>query len=582
MRKSPLLLITAILLLSLLLPAQNTLAAPHSQGEDQDIQIVLVLDVSGSMSTPVYTGIVPEDLLSLLLRMNELNDDPDYIDLQNQLKDAEKDEAAQEAKEAYFEALSDLHGWIEGHTGISMEGLEAVIRTTLEEAECDTRSAGLIATADTDNQIMNYLLADCPATTNKWTVLANLIEQVPYITDPDYKALRQGWQAAIRAYDQALEDSGYTSLSDQLEAYKRNTGIAELQDEIDKLVAEYGIPSRLDQAKSAAVNLIDFSALDEDRTGRESLIGLVTFSNQAQHQSGLMLNHEMLKPLIGALKPLQQTNIGDGLNLGLAELENNADTDNPMLVILLSDGHTNVGLSPSEILATIPNRANRNNIIICTAGFADLETEVDFLLLEGLAFETGGEYLFTNSGVELASFFAACREAAVGNELVDQLSGIVPAGDSQDVVQVNVSSNSCELTLAFNYLSGMPLIKMSNPEGESLDLDSEGVEYQTRNQVQLLTLTNPVPGEWSIIISNEDSREEAAVFSLVISNRPCEEGEIPADQEKSPATSIPFLFTNRGLSIMTGGAVVVIVILSGAITLLIRFRQRRADKSLYW
>jgi hypothetical protein len=44
------------------------------------------------MSTPVYTGIVPEDLLSLLLRMNELNDDPNYIDLQNQLEDAEKDE----------------------------------------------------------------------------------------------------------------------------------------------------------------------------------------------------------------------------------------------------------------------------------------------------------------------------------------------------------------------------------------------------------------------------------------------------------------------------------------------------------
>lgn len=577
MRKSPLLLIGTFLLLSLLLPTQTILAAPNTPGEDQTIQIVLVLDVSGSMSTPVYTGIVPEDLLSLLLRLNELNQDAEYIDLQDQLEEADNNPAVLEANEAYHQAFEDITDWISESQGTNLPAIQAAIRTILEDADCGVTSDSLIATAGSSDQIMAYLAADCPAGTNRWTIIEELLELLPYLNDPEYKALREDWQAAYRDYDQALEDSGYSSLSDQLEAYKQTMGIAEIQEEIDRLVVEYGIPSRLELAKSAAINLIDFSALDEDRTGRESQIGLVTFSNQAQFESGLTLEHEKLKPLIESMRPLQQTNIGEGLSFGLSELENNADTEHPMLVILLSDGHANVGLTPSEILATIPARANRNDIILCTAGFADLETEVDFLLLEGLAFETDGEYLFTNSGAELGSFFTACREAAIGNELVDQMSGIVPPGDLQEVGQIDVEPNSCELTLALNYLSGTPLIELTGPGGEVLDLESEGVEYLGRNQVQLLTLDHPDSGEWSIVLSNEDKAGESAVFSLMISTKACPEGETQVKDDESPASSIPFLLTNKGLTYLTGGLIGVIIILGSGVTLLIRFRQRRIN-----
>ena len=115
MRKSPLLLIGTFLLLSLLLPTQTILAAPNTPGEDQTIQIVLVLDVSGSMSTPVYTGIVPEDLLSLLLRLNELNQDAEYIDLQDQLEEADNNPAVLEANEAYHQAFEDIRVDVSSH-----------------------------------------------------------------------------------------------------------------------------------------------------------------------------------------------------------------------------------------------------------------------------------------------------------------------------------------------------------------------------------------------------------------------------------------------------------------------------------
>lgn len=576
MRKSPLLLVGTFLILSILLPGKTMLAAPNPQQITDTIQIVLVLDVSGSMSTPVYSGLVPDDLLSLLLQMDEITHDQEYIDLQDQMDEAMNDPAVLEAKEKEFQALEDLSDWIAEDQGISLQEIQGSIRAILQDAGCEDTRDRLIAIADTSDKILNYLFKDCPPTTSVWTVIEDILEHMPYLNDHDYKVMRAEWLAANQAYSQALDDSGYTSLSDSLDAYKQASGMQEIQDEIDRLVIEYGIPSRLELAKSAAINLIDLSKLDQDRTGRDSLIGLVTFSNQALLEHSLTLEHDELKPLIDSMSPQEQTNIGDGLSIGLSELENNADPDHPLMVILLSDGHANVGLSSSEILSTIPNRANENDIILCTAGFADLETEVDYLLLEGLAYQTGGEYLFTNSGAELGSFFAACREAAAGNELVDQFSGIVNGGDFLEIGQVDVEPNSCELTLVMNYLSGSPLIELTGPDGEELDLEGEGVQYQSQNQVQLLTVDSPDDGEWRITISNDDQDDEAAVFSLVVSTTACEEDKTLFNLNKETDSSIPFLLTNRGLSYLTGGISVVIVIFGCAVALLIRYRQRRA------
>lgn len=575
MKKSPLLLFGIFLILSLLLPGKTMLAAPNPQGTTSTIQIVLVLDVSGSMSTPVYSGIVPDDLLALLLQMDEIIHDPEYVELQDQIKEAENDPAVLAAKEKEYQAFEDMSDWIGESQEFSLPEIQADIRTILQDAGCEGTRDRLIATADTSDKILTYLYRDCPPTTNVWTVIEEIMDQMPYMNDPDFKDLREEWFTANREYAQALEDSGHTSLTESLDAYKQTTGMLEIQDEIDRLVIEYGIPSRLDMAKSAALNLIDLSRLDQDRTGRDSLIGLVTFTNQALLEQGLTLNHEQLKPLINAMSPQEQTNIGDGLSLGLGELENNADPDNPMMVILLSDGHANIGMTSSEILSTIPDRANENDIILCTAGFADLETEVDFLLLEGLAFQTGGEYLFTNSGAELGSFFAACREAAAGNELIDQFSGIVNAGDFLDIGRVVVESNSCELSLVMNYLSGSPVIELTGPDNELLDLEDEGVEYQSRNQVGLLTVSYPDEGEWAITISNDDSDGEAAVLSLVVSTKPCADDEKPNWFNNEPTSSIPFLLTKRGLTFLTGGISGVIVILGCGVMLLIRYRQRR-------
>ncbi len=575
MKSSRILSCFLILLITLVLTPQAMFAAPPGQsGTEEMIQIVLVLDVSGSMGTRVYTGIVPEDLLSLLLRMDELRNNPQYIELTEQLEEAEKDPDVAAAKEDWLDAFQELSDWITEEHHISLPGNQAIIRTVLKSASCDDSSDQAISTAGNTEQIEFYLNANCPAGAVTDALLVEVVDLVPYLDDPQYQALREAWQESYQVYDEILEVSGFSSFSQQLEDYKASGEYQQVQLEIDRLVEVYSIPSRLELAKTAAINLIDLSRLDKNNTGIDSWIGLVTFSNQAMFEHGLTLKHEELKPLIQILQPMQQTNIGDALTLGLNELETSADPDQPMMVILLSDGHANVGMSSSAILAAIPPRANAANITLCTAGFADIEAEVDFVLLEGLAYQTNGEYLFTNSGAALGSFFAACREAAAGKELAGQITGIIDAGDIREVGRVDIDQNTCDLSLVLNFLSGTPMIELVDPEGNPIDLTADGISYQTRNQIQLLTVENPMAGEWVINLSNEDDQGMDTAFSILVSTNPCA-GPGP-EILSTPVIDLPYLLSAQGMVVATGGVILIVVLLAGATGFIIWLRQRKA------
>jgi hypothetical protein len=563
-----------MMLLVVLIMPQTMFAAPQYQtSTDEVIQIVLVLDVSGSMGTPVYTGIVPEDLLSLLLRLDELKNDPEILDLQAQIEEAENDPDVKDAKNAIDAAYDEMNRWISENYDLNLEEIQTGIRTFLTEKGCGEEGAEGISTAGDRIQIEFQLVAVCPTGSVYYQFVSEAVNLVPYLMDPDYQVLRGAWQEANQAYDDALEEAGYTTLTEELEAYKAGGEFKEVQAEIDRLVDVYNIPSRLELAKSAAINLIDWSNLQNRVTGVEVMLGLVTFSNEAYHQHSLTFEHEEVEKLIRDMTPLYQTNIGAALNLGISELEANGDPEQTQVVLLLSDGHANVGLTSPEILTTIPPRANSLDITLCTAGFADLETEVDFVLLEGLADLTDGEYLFTNSGVDLGSFFVACMEAAAGKSLAGRLTGILNAGDFAEAGRVEVEKHTCDLSLALNFEGGEPTVELVDPEGDEVDPQSAGVNYQSTNQVQLLTITDPVPGEWIINISNEGDLD--AAYSILITTSPCE-GPPPEEDTTEFDYDLPYLISEEGMSAVTWGIIILVVLLAGATSYVVIIRQRRS------
>jgi Mg-chelatase subunit ChlD len=564
--------ISLILLLVVSLAPSRILAAPSSQAEPEEvIQIVLVLDVSGSMGTPVFSGIVPEDLLTLLLRMREIENDPDFIGLNETIEAAREDPTAAAAEIEWTDAFDAMSDWVTAEYGKSIPEVRNEVREALEAAGCQGHLDQAIATAANANQIDVSLSAVCPSgaiTTELKQAIAGLTE---YTSDSEYRSLRQAWIEASGRYDDALEVAGFPSAQQQLDDYRAGVGFENIRDEIDRLVEAYNIPSRLELAKSAAINLIELSRLDKVNTGRDSLVGLVTFTNEAMLEHDLTLDHEALRALIQKWTPQQQTNIGDALLVGLNELSGGADPDQPMLVILLSDGHANRGMLSPEILAAIPPRANGMGATICTAGFADFEAEVDVVLLDGLAEQTEGEYLFTNSGAELASFFVACRESVAGKDLLGQITDIVQAGEQKEVGSVEIPANTCELSFALNFLSGTPNIQLFDSVGTSIGETAAGVNYQKGENVQLLSVDQPNAGEWDISVSNDDSDGTAAVFSIVISAERCE-GPLAAIDQAVPLQEPPFLLSEDGMPFVTGGLVAVVVMVGVGAFFVIRRR----------
>jgi Mg-chelatase subunit ChlD len=560
-----------VLLFAISIAPSRILAAPSSQTDsDEVIQIVLVLDVSGSMGTPVFSGIVPEDLLSLLLRMRAIQNDPDNIRLNETIEAAREDPAVAAAEKEWTDAFGAMSEWVAAEYGQSIPEVRNKVRVALEAAGCQGYMDQAIATAGTADQIEFSLNTVCPTGAITTELRQTIDDLTAYIPDSEYRSLRQAWIEASGRYDEALEAAGFPSAQEQLDDYRAGVGFENIRDEIDRLVEVYNIPSRLELAKSAAISLIELSRLDKANTGRDSLVGLVTFSNEAMLEHGLTLDYEVLKTLIQRWTPQEQTNIGDALTVGLNELTGSAAPNQPMLVILLSDGHANRGMLSPEILAAIPPRANSLGARICTAGFADFEAEVDVVLLDGLAEQTDGEYLFTNSGAELASFFVACRESVVGKDLLGQITDIVEAGEQKGVGSVEIQENTCELSFALNFLSGTPLVHLFDPEGTPV---VEDVTYQKSENVQLLSVRNPMPGEWGIDVSNDDIGGTAAVFSIVISAEQCE-GALAAVEEIVPLPELPFLLSEDGMPLVTGGCVMVVVVLGVSVFFVIRRRQR--------
>jgi hypothetical protein len=566
-------IISLVLLIAVSLAPSGILAAPSQQADSGEvIQIVLVLDVSGSMGTRVFSGLVPEDLLSLLLRMREIEIDPDHVSLNETMEMAREDPAVAAAEMEWTEAFNAMSERVNAEYGQSIPEVRNNVRVALEDAGCQGYVDQTIATAGSSDQIEFSLNAVCPEGTVSAELRQTIDDQTAYVSDAEYLSLRQTWIEAAGRFDDALDAAGYPSAQQQLDEFRAGVGFDNIQDEIDRLVEVYNIPTRLELAKSAAINLIELSRLDKVNTGRDSVVGLVTFTNQAMLEHGLTLDYEALEALIRRWTPQEQTNIGDALTLGLNELSGSADPDQPMLVILLSDGHANVGMLSPEILAAIPPRANSLEATICTAGFADFEAEVDVVLLDGLAEQTEGEYLFTNSGAELGSFFVACREAVAGKELLGQITDILDAGEQKEIGSVEIQPNTCELNFAMNFLSGAPFIQLYDPDGAPVDSSTADFSYQRGENVQLLSLRNPASGEWVIDVSNDDLSGEAAVFSVVISAEQCEGVFTTADEELT-VQELPFLLSEDGMPFVTAGLVAVVVVAGVAIFLVIRRRQ---------
>ncbi len=513
--------------LLLLVPANAVFAESLGQDAPEDpeeiIQVVLVLDVSDSMRHPILTDDLPQELLALSEQITSIENDPQLDELNQAISDVLNTPELISADEAFEASRDALDTWfVEDEFGDSLESIRVEIGRMLAGLGCDPNPQLTLnlALSQTLDEYDHWINQSCGSVSIGFQERQALRDLVPYLGNPEYIPLRADYEATNNALMGQLESLGYIDLRAQREQFYADAQYELMKENYNAIIEDQGIPRKIDLAKLAARTLLDLSRLDETAGRRLSMVALVIFSTQSAMIQELTSNLDDVEGKIIQLETQSQTNIFDALDDALEELNLHGDPANPMLVILLSDGHANVGPGPDQILADIPLRANEMDTTICTVGIGPTEAHVDWQLLRGLADETEGEYLFAKKGEELVNFFVACRQGIVGE--VEQIAGYISPDQPSQLDPVAVADNVCEISLALNYVAGNPQLEIVDPEGATVIIGYPGYTVQLGENITLYTLLNPLEGEWGITMSSGEGAEEDIFYNIVITSNECQ------------------------------------------------------------
>ncbi len=193
-------------------------------------------------------------------------------------------------------------------------------------------------------------------------------------------------------------------------------------------------PNRLSAAKQAAQDFVN-------TLPSNAKVGLISFNTAARVDAPLTLDRKIVTRAIQSLNYGGGTAIGEGLQAALKQIALQSDqpvsatprsttgaatVQNkpvPAVVVLLSDGKSNAGLSPAQATA----EAKSQNIKVFTVGIGDrsaapmlngrynADAGLDEKTLQDMATQTGGEYFYAAETKELRDIY---------NSLSSQLSWI--------------------------------------------------------------------------------------------------------------------------------------------------------------
>jgi Ca-activated chloride channel family protein len=153
-------------------------------------------------------------------------------------------------------------------------------------------------------------------------------------------------------------------------------------------------------ARTAAAALVDKLAPTDD-------FSLVTFSNEATLKvpDGLVgARREAIKKIIADIKEGGGTNIGDALTLGYTQAAAKTIPDDAVrVVLLLSDGHANMGITAPDRLAKLALDAFQKGIQTSSFG---LGPDYDGALMSSVAAEGAGGYYYLRDAAQIAPALA--------------------------------------------------------------------------------------------------------------------------------------------------------------------------------
>ena len=270
---------------------------------------------------------------------------------------------------------------------------------------------------------------------------------------------------------------------------------------------------KLDAAKSAADGIVTMIRDQSLTQRRSSAIGLVSFSNEAQVVQPLGADYAAASEAIADMTPQSGTNVGDGLEKALGSLYGSANTRSRMM-ILLSDGQSNTGMSADEILSGPVFTATAAGIKIYTVGFGD-PGDFDEDLLRQIANRTGGVYYYADQAFKLENIYIALQHKA-GGAILGDYTGTTQAA-AQQVGAFSVDAVTGELHGTLNSEGGKAHVVLKDPDGRAIDSDYPGAILFKDSKPASVVVKNPQPGVWKAYV--ESAGGSKVTYDVIVSAR---------------------------------------------------------------
>ena len=274
---------------------------------------------------------------------------------------------------------------------------------------------------------------------------------------------------------------------------------------------------KLESAKRAAGDIVAMMEQESQVSGISHGVAIATFSTNAWLNLGLTTDYAQAKGVITGLVPTNRTNIGAGLQVANDALRS-APADAERIIILLSDGLTNEGLSPPEILSGPVQEAANAGTCIYTVGFGDRGALDEDLLRQIASGSRCGEYYYATDAYQLDNIYIKVRHQALG-QIIAEFSGQVEQGRTTPPEEITVPPGKGELNISLVWPGSALDLIVTDPKGRRVDDSYPGASLVPYARFVYLIIKSPLSGLWRLAVFGREVPEGTIDYNAVASVR---------------------------------------------------------------
>lgn len=332
---------------------------------------------------------------------------------------------------------------------------------------------------------------------------------------------------------------------------------------------------KIESAKAAAASVINMIEQESQIGATSHQVAVATFTTDAYLDLEMTADYNAARQVVNGLSPRQDTNIGAGLQVSNQDLAS-APSGAQKIIILLSDGLTNEGLSRQEILDGPVQEAASEDTCIYTVGFGDAGN-LDEELLRNIAAEAAcGEYNYASAPDELERVYIRLRHRSLG-EILGEFHGQVAQGEEVAVGQVDVPSGQEALYASLHWPGSVLGLVLTDPQGQVVGENYPDATITTYPRMVYAVVNDPLDGTWNLGVDGQEVPQGTTSFNAVVSSRVAAATSVPT--ELPPLTATPAIVQSHG---GIGPALLFLVVIVGAVGLLVlsSTRERRRIRTV--